>query len=237
MPRAAGVVTWPRAILFDVDGTLAETEEWHRAAFNQAFAASGLDWHWDQKLYGSLLEIAGGVERLSYFASIRSANIDAPAIHAAKNARYRQRLHGGPVQLRPGIARLIDHARGRGIRLGIATTTSRANVEALIARTMGPDSHAWFDVIACAEDAAVKKPDPAVYRFALDSLGIASRDVLAVEDSANGLRAAIGAGIACLVTPSLYCRGQGVVEALMVLDDLATLPPECLLETLAARRI
>jgi HAD superfamily hydrolase (TIGR01509 family) len=227
-------VTWPRAILFDVDGTLAETEEWHRAAFNQSFAANGLDWHWDQTLYGRLLEVAGGIERIRYFAGAGAGDVDVRAIHAVKNACYRQRLRGGSIALRPGIAELIDHARGQSIRLGVATTTSRANVDALIARTLGPGASAWFEVIACAEDAAPKKPDPAVYRFALESLGIAPYEVLAVEDSANGLRAAVAAGIPCLVTPSLYCRNQGAARALLVLDDLASLSPKSLLDALGA---
>ena len=122
-----------RLIIFDVDGTLAETEEWHRRAFNEAFKAHGLDWHWDQDLYRTLLRVTGGIERLQHFARSRADQVDLRAIHRMKNARYQQLVACESARLRPGVASLIDHARILGIRLGIATTTSRANVEMLIA--------------------------------------------------------------------------------------------------------
>lgn len=229
-------MTWPRAILFDVDGTLAETEESHRTAFNRAFAAGGLDWHWDRELYTQLLQITGGIERLRHFAGARADDVDLPAIHAFKNACYRQLVQDGSVHLRPGVTELVDEARLRGIRLGIATTTSRANVEALIASAFGAVALDWFEVMACAENVAGKKPDPAVYRFAVEALGLASGEVLAIEDSVNGLDAATGAGIACLLTPSLYCRADGGGRALLVLDDLASVPAARLLQTLCDLR-
>lgn len=225
-------MTWPRAILFDVDGTLAETEESHRTAFNRAFAAGGLDWHWDQELYGRLLQVTGGIERMRHFAGAQADDLDLPAIHAFKSACYREMVQSGSVQLRPGVADLVDEARVRGIRLGIATTTSRANVQALIVSVFGAAALDWFEVMACAENVADKKPDPAVYCVALEALGLASGDVLAIEDSVNGLDAAIGAGIACLLTPSLYCRADGGGRALLVLDDLASIPAARLLPIL-----
>lgn len=227
-------MSWPHAILFDVDGTLAETEECHRAAFNAAFAAHGLDWHWDRELYRELLRVAGGAERMRHFAGVRADGIDLAVLHADKNARYRRLVENG-VALRPGIGALIGHARTQGIRLGIATTTSRGNVEALIAGSMPAGARGWFDVLACAEDAADKKPDPAIYRFALEAMGIDAAEALAVEDSTNGLDAAHAAGIACLVTPSFYCRCEAPERAALVLDDLAAIPPEDLLEMVRAR--
>lgn len=218
-----------RALIFDVDGTLAETERHgHRVAFNSAFKEADLDWHWDETLYGALLKIAGGPERLAYYARSYRGSQDTQAqlealverLHASKTRQYVELVATGIVQLRPGVARLIAEARARGIVLAIATTTTRANVTALIRATLGSAALSWFAAIGTAQEVAAKKPDPAVYRWVLVQLGIEAREALALEDSRNGLLAAHRAGIPCVVTPTPYSADEDFSEARMRLEDL-----------------
>ncbi|WP_338465633.1 HAD-IA family hydrolase [Novosphingobium sp. ZN18A2] len=223
----AAAMDWPRAIIFDVDGTLAETEEWHRKAFNEAFLTHGLDWHWDRACYRDHLKVTGGKERIRHFAGERSAAIDVAAIHAAKNAIYREYVAKGHIALRPGIADLVSHARKHGIRLAIATTTSRENAFGLLERAFG--GAGLFDSVVTGEDVARKKPDPEAYRLVLSELGLPADSCLAVEDSHNGLLAASGAGIDCLLSPSQYCPVENVTTAWRVVNSFAEMPPGRLL--------
>mgnify|MGYP001806828797 CR=1 FL=1 len=215
-----------RALIFDVDGTLAETEEVHRAAFNRAFAEAGLDWHWDQPLYGRLLKVSGGKERLRAYAretgQAVASDLDrlVAGLHRRKTAFYTAMVAAGEVGLRPGIARLLEEARAAAVTLAIATTTTRDNVLALLAAN-GIDAN-WFATLACADDAPVKKPDPQVYRLVLDRLGLAAGECLAIEDSANGVAAAVAAGIAVIMTPSAYTGADARQGARAVWPDLAT---------------
>ena len=194
-----------KALIFDVDGTLAETEELHRLAFNAAFAAAGLPWVWDTGLYATLLEVTGGKERIAHYIAQSAAQpLDTgriAALHADKTVRYAQSVAQGGLVLRPGIARLLDEARAAGIRLAIATTTSRPNVDALLRATLGHDP---FEVIAAGDEVAAKKPAPDVYTLALRRLDLPPAACIAIEDTLNGLRSAQGAGIACVMTTSLY---------------------------------
>lgn len=219
----------PFALIWDVDGTLADTErDGHRPAFNAAFAELGLDWHWDERLYGELLAVAGGVERMHHYATTtRPTGLSPPELedllsrlHARKTAFYVRSVEAGLVRLRPGVERLLDEARAAGVRMAIATTTTRANVNALLKSCLGSDAIARFDAIATASEAPAKKPDPAVYLHALRELGIEACDALAIEDSSNGLRAACAAGIACIVTRNDYTANDDFSGARAVLDDL-----------------
>ncbi len=223
------MVTPLAALIFDVDGTLAETEEAHRLAFNQAFADFDLPWSWDQALYADLLKVAGGRERIGAFARrFDPDRIDerfddlVAALHRHKTRLYTERVAGGAVALRPGIARLIDEARTDGLRLAVATTTSRANVTALLDGATGGVGHEWFETLACGEDAPVKKPDPSVYRVALERLGLPAASCLAIEDSTNGIRAARGAGIPVIAVKSVYTAGDDLSGAVAIFDDLGT---------------
>lgn len=219
----------PLAIIFDVDGTLAETErDGHRPAFNQAFAEHGLDWHWDAETYGCLLDITGGKERIRHYAERQAPAIATrpdfddlvKKLHAAKTALYVRRVEQGKLPLRPGVAELITEARRAGIRLAIATTTSPENVAALLRASLAPDSAEWFEVIGAGDVVPAKKPAPDIYHWVLERLSLPASACLAIEDSANGLRAALGAGIPTVVTVSEYTAGQDFRGALQVLAGL-----------------
>ena len=199
-----------RAIIFDVDGTLAETEELHRRAFNDTFAAHGLDWHWDQPRYRDLLQVTGGKERIAHDLAERGITDghDIPALHRAKTDRYTDLMAGGEIALRPGIADLIRSARAGGLRLAIATTTSRPNIDALIRVTLGCEAGELFDAIAAGDEVGAKKPAPDVYLLALERLGVPPGEAVALEDSLNGLMSARAAGLRCVVSPATYTAGD-----------------------------
>lgn len=202
-----------QAVLWDVDGTVAETEcEGHRIAFNQAFAERGLDWHWDVDRYGELLSVTGGRERMLFDMQIRA---DAPSdpierdalaaqLHQRKNAIYAELVIAGAVPLRAGVLSMWQSCIRAGVRLGIVTTTSRSNVDALLRTHLGADWSRHFASIVCGEDVLKKKPDPEAYQLALQQLCLSPDSVVAVEDSPGGLSAAKAAGIATIVTPSIY---------------------------------
>jgi HAD superfamily hydrolase (TIGR01509 family) len=216
-----------RALIFDVDGTLSETEETHRRAFNRAFERAGLSWRWDQALYERLLAVTGGKERIRYFIEDFDAGEVPPgdldsfirSLHAAKTTAYTDMVSSGDVQLRPGIRELIGDAQSRGLRLAIATTTTPANVDALLDVTLGGSDA--FEVICAGDSVAHKKPAPDVYELALEKLGLDASACVALEDSRNGLLSSVAAGIPTVVTPGIYTRGQDFSEAALVVDDLA----------------
>ena len=212
-----------RALLFDVDGTLAETEELHRGAFNTAFTERGLGWKWDRDLYRDLLRITGGRERILEYARRVGAHVDAVAIHRRKTEIYNERIQAGSITLRPGVAALIDRARGNDLALAIATTTSRPNVTALLEATLGPGSSGWFASIRTGEDVEAKKPDPEVYRLVLADLGLEAGECLAFEDSRNGLLAAKEVGLRTVVTPSIYSADDDFGGADLLLDTVEDL--------------
>jgi HAD superfamily hydrolase (TIGR01509 family) len=217
-----------QALIFDVDGTLAETEEAHRKAFNLAFADADLDWHWSPQRYRELLAVSGGKERiLRFMQEDKLQRLEGEtltewvaALHQAKTQLYTDMIAAGDIELRQGVERLIREARQQGLRLAIATTTSMANVTALFAATLGDEILSWFEVIGAAEQAAHKKPDASIYVWVLEQLGLAAENCLAIEDTHNGVRAATGAGIAVLVTQSFYSEGEDFSGALAVLSDL-----------------
>ncbi len=219
-----------RALVFDVDGTLADTErDAHRVAFNAAFREAGLDWRWDEALYGELLAVTGGKERIRhYVAHYRPQFARAPdfaervaALHRAKTRHYTALAASGRIPLRPGVAALLHEARAAGLRLAIATTTTPENVTALLEPALGAGAMSWFDVIGAGDVVPEKKPAPDIYSWVLERLSLPAGACLAFEDSAHGLRAALGAGIPTLVTPSGYTRGQCFDGAVAVLPDLS----------------
>ena len=214
-----------RALIFDVDGTLAETEDLHRQAFNNAFAELGLPWHWDAALYADLLTVMGGKERLAHYIDTQQpAGADAlhalaPEIHARKTAAYGALVVESRLPLRPGIARLIAEARAAGIRLAVATTTSRPNVDQLLAINF-PPGDTPFDVIAAGDEANRKKPAPDVFLLALAGLDIDASEAVAFEDSAAGISSARAAGLPVLATRSRYTDGHRLDGAFSAVSDL-----------------
>lgn len=197
-----------QALLWDVDGTLAETErDGHRLAFNRAFAELGVPLHWDGERYGELLAISGGRERIAAaLAELQGAPPEAALVadlQARKQRHYAALVAAGELQLRPGVAELIGMVHAAGLPQGIVTTSGRMAVAALAEHLLGPLA-ACFSVWVCGDDVARKKPDPEAYHRALAQLGLPARAALALEDSGNGLAAADQAGLACLLTLSHY---------------------------------
>ncbi|MFD0982632.1 HAD-IA family hydrolase [Tropicimonas aquimaris] len=221
-----------KALIFDVDGTLAETEEAHRQAFNDSFACAGLGWHWSREEYGLLLRTTGGKERIRRYCVESGSEFLGDhvisSLHRHKTARYAEIIADGGLSLRPGVRELVAQARQAGMSLAVATTTNRPNVDALCVACWGCLASDMFDVIAAGDEVAAKKPAPDVYQLALKRLGLKPCDALAFEDSRNGLLSAREAGLRTVVTSSAYTRDEAFAEADWLLPDLRpeTLPLE-----------
>lgn len=203
----------PRALLWDIDGTVAETErDGHRVAFNLAFAEAGLELGWPEAHYGALLEVTGGRERLlsdmprwaQRPPTAAACELLAARLHEAKNRHYAQLIGQQRIQARGGVLGLMQDAAAEGVWQGIVTTTSRSNVEALMASLLGAGWASCFAVVVCGEDTVRKKPDPEAYRLALGRLGLRPDEALALEDSGPGIRAARAAGLQVALRPSIY---------------------------------
>jgi HAD superfamily hydrolase (TIGR01509 family) len=216
-------------LIFDVDGTIADTErDGHRVAFNAAFDEYGIDWHWDIELYGKLLAVTGGKERMRYCASEFSGNnklpdnIDEliPELHQAKTRHYTELLSTGTIPLRPGIERLFHEARAAGLTLAIATTTTPENVTALLTHTLGEESLGWFSVIAAGDVVPAKKPAGDIYLYAMKVMNVTPEECLAFEDSRNGILSTLDAGLTTLIAVNDYTRNDDFTGAAIVLDHL-----------------
>lgn len=221
-----------KALLFDVDGTLADTErDGHRVAFNRAFADAGLDWQWSPELYGELLAVTGGKERILFFIEKyldkfntdfeRPGDLDRfiKQLHAAKTEHYTQMLAEGAIPLRLGVKRLINEARAAGLRLAVATTTTPANVEALLSHALAPDAMSWFEVIAAGDVVPAKKPAPDIYTYAMAELGLTAADCIAFEDSRNGILSSHGANLKTIIAVNGYTEDDDFSGAAIVLDQ------------------
>jgi len=216
-----------QAVIFDVDGTLAETEELHRAAFNQAFARMGQDWEWDRALYAELLSVEGGAARLRAYverarprelAQLENAGV-FDDLHTAKVEAFQGLLEEG-ARLRPGVARLLSDVRSAGVKLAVCTTSGRETFEGLILNAFGFEALDWFAAVVTRDDVAAVKPDPAPYLATLERLGVPAEAAMVIEDSGRGVASARAAGIEALAAPGLYTRGDDFGGALAVLSDL-----------------
>ena len=220
-----------KAIIFDVDGTLADTEDAHRIAFNKAFAENHLDWNWDVALYDKLLKVTGGKERIKYFVESFLRDFEKPTdydgfvkhLHMVKTGHYTTMLADGHIPLRPGIKQLINEARAHGIQLAIATTTTPENVSALLEVELGKDWESYFASVGCGDIVPHKKPAPDIYTWVLDQLKLEPQNCIALEDSNNGLRSSLAAGIKTYITINHYTRNQDFTGAAAVFDDLSDL--------------
>jgi HAD superfamily hydrolase (TIGR01509 family) len=220
------------ALIFDCDGVLADTErDGHRPAFNETFAEVGLPVRWSAEEYGVKLKIGGGKERMASLLTdefVRANGLPADADgqkelladwHRRKTARYKEMVKAGRLLARPGIARIVDEALAAGWTLAVASTSAEESVVAVLEHAVGATNAAKFAVFA-GDIVPAKKPDPAIYLLALERLGIGPADAIVIEDSRNGLLAAVGAGLRCVVTVSSYTQDEDMSEAVLVVSSL-----------------
>ncbi len=208
-----------RALIFDVDGTLAETEEIHRQAFNQTFLNKGLSWKWSEEKYKELLKISGGLERLSaYKLEVEQKNSSISSellseIHETKTKKFAELVKKKKNLLRPGIKALIEAAKAKGILVAAATATSMPNLEVLCQSSWGLPAREVFYTTATGNEVIKKKPAPDIFLLALERLRISASSALALEDSRNGLLSAKSAGLTTIVCPSKYTLFENFNEA------------------------
>lgn len=220
-----------QALIFDCDGVLVDTErDGHRVAFNEAFAGAGLDLAWDIALYGELLRIAGGKERMRHYFDSQgwpdsAGDHDAflAAMHQSKTAIFADLIASGKLPLRPGVLRLVDEAIAAGTRLGVCTTSNPKSIDAVL-DLMGPDRKAKFEFVLAGDIVSKKKPDPEIYELAQSKLGLPTSECVVVEDSRNGLLAAVGAGFPCFITTSTYTVDEDFSEAVGIAPELGDPP-------------
>jgi len=233
-----------RALIFDCDGVLAETErDGHRVAFNRTFAAQGYGFEWGADLYQDLLKIGGGKERMRHFfdrtawpAGTGDKDALLKELHRLKTAYYTQIIESGELPLRPGVARIVDEAVAAGVRLAVCSTSNERSVHAVVEKLLGPARKAKFDVILAGDVVSKKKPDPEIYRLVLERLSLKPTECVVVEDNRNGLLAAKGAGMHCLVTTNGYTEDEDFREADLVVSELGD-PPHIQVDLAAIRRL
>lgn len=190
------------AILFGSISTLVDTSELQRRAFNESFEAHGLDWSWSRDDYISMLDSNGGAQRIADYAQSHGDEVDAAAVHWTKSQIFQELLATSALKARPGVVETVLEAKRHDLKLGFVTTTSPANVAALLA-SLSPDiTAATFDVIVNRESVESPKPDAASYVFALDQLGETADTALAIEDNVGGVAAASAAGVKCIAFPN-----------------------------------
>jgi len=219
-----------KAILFDVDGTLADTErDGHRVAFNRAFVDAGLDWEWSENLYGELLAVTGGKERILFYLDSVNKAFDRPdnvsefiaGLHASKTVHYTKMLAEGLIPLRVGVRRLLEEVKAEGVRMAIVTTTTPANVSALLSNSLAEDGEDWFEVIAAGDIVPAKKPAPDIFLWAMNEMQLSPDECLVLEDSDNGSKSVVAAGIKSLVvTVNGYTQDQNFSGAGLIVDQL-----------------
>ena len=196
------------AILFGSIGTIADTSELQRQAYNEAFQAHGLQWRWDQEDYRAMLGQSGGRDRVASYASSRGEQVDADAVHQTKSDIFQASLAQAPPSPRDGVVDTVRRAKDDGVKVALVTTTSEANISALMEAMAPALARSDFDLVVDSSNVDEAKPDPASYRFALDRLGEPSGGCVAIEDNVGGIQAAAAAGIRCLAFPNQNTAGH-----------------------------
>jgi HAD superfamily hydrolase (TIGR01509 family) len=217
-----------QALIFDVDGTLANTErDGHLVAFNLAFKELGLDWVWSNELYHELLNVTGGQLRIKYYlkkynTEFHHDDLDnfVASIHKLKTSIYVRLMDEGAVPLRLGVARLFQEARTAGLRMAIATTTTPANVVALISNTLGEEALGWFEVIGAGDIVPNLKPAGDIYSYVLDQMNLDASECIAFEDSRNGIVSATHANLKTIITVNEYTDTHDFTGAIVILNNL-----------------
>ena len=223
-----------KALIFDCDGVLVDTErDGHRVGFNRAFKEMGIDAEWSVELYGRLLLVAGGKERMrAYFdeagwpAGTETAEARDELIlrlHKLKTEITAGLVAEGALPLRPGISRIVDEAIAVGVRLGVCTTSNPKFIDAVL-DLFGPERKAKFDFVHAGDVVSKKKPDPEIYELAKQTLGLPTHECMVIEDSRNGLLAATGAGLPTLVTTSTYTVDEDFTGAVKIVPELGDEP-------------
>ncbi len=221
-----------KALIFDCDGVLVDTErDGHRVAFNRAFRVKGLAIEWDTELYGDLLKVAGGKERMRHYfgengwpEDVDDRDAFIRELHRIKTDAYMNIVESGELAIRPGVARLFDEAAGEGLRLAVCSTSNERAVNSIVENILGAGRKQRFDAILAGDVVSRKKPDPEIYELAIERLALAPSECVVIEDSRNGLLAAKGAGMHCIVTTNGYTETEDFAEADMVVPELGDPP-------------
>ncbi len=225
-----------KAMIFDVDGTLADTErDGHRVAFNLAFEEAGLDWGWDEALYGELLAVTGGKERIRQFIETKNPRVPEvedltvwiAGLHASKTKHFVALMEQGKIPLRSGVKRLLTEAHDAGVPLAIATTTTPENVSALLNNALFEGAESWFEVIGAGDIVPAKKPAPDIYTYVMEQMGLQPEQCIAFEDSSNGIRSSRAADLKTIVTVNGYTAEEDFSEAVLVLDQMGEADDPC----------
>jgi len=221
-----------KAIIFDCDGVLADTErDGHRAAFNKAFAKKGYAIEWGVELYGELLEVSGGKERMKhYFESygwpcdVVDKDASIKELHKLKTDLFLQIIESGELPLRPGVARLVDEAIAADVTLAVCSTSHERAVNLVVEKLLGPERKARFSAILAGDVVSKKKPDPEIYNLASERLGLEPSECVVIEDNRNGLLSAKAAGMYCVITTNGYTKDEDFTEADLVVSELGDPP-------------
>ena len=210
-----------KAILFGSIGTLIETSELQRTAFNQAFSENGLDWNWNPAQYQDLLKKSGGRQRIEDFAAQQGVKVDAKKLHDEKTKIFDDLMVSGNVLLRPGVANLIDQALDHGIKLAFVTSTSKDNVDAVFQALKNQLNRSNFSFIGNDKMVSNSKPKPDIYLKALSELNLEAQDCIAIEDTEVSMQSALAASIKCIGFPGAFAKDNDFSSAILVTDNLS----------------